>query len=383
MWKSKIIKYSALVIALMIFLGFGAGVHALTVRTGDSLSYTEKAFAGNTVLFGGKVSLESDVQGDLFVFSGEVNIKDSMIHGDLFVFAGRVSLDTVTVEDIRIFSGDLTLTDSLVSGEVIVAAGDMVVTGDTHIAGALHAGSGRIDIRSATQQSLKIYGGEVSINSNVAEDVYVNSAKLIVGPSAEIGGNLTYEYTKNGQRAEISDRAVIVGDVTQRVVAKSGLASSKTGPASFMFDLLMYLVFGLAVIVLFPVWSRTATEIMNTKSLRVLGWGLATLIITPILLILIFGTIVGVSLATTSLLFYGIAIYSSKIYAGLWLGIRLLKNRPVNKDSLIWQMALGVTAISLLSTIPVVGGVVTTASLLFGLGIISLGLMDTYHTSKK
>ena len=88
-------------------------------------------------------------------------------------------------------------------------------------------------------------------------------------------------------------------------------------------------------------------------------FGLVYLIITPIALLLLLFTIIGIPLSIIGFCLYFILIYTLRIFTGILLGQKIIdyfsKNKlaPANKErSLLWPMILGTIIIFILTSLP-------------------------------
>jgi len=145
-----------------------------------------------------------------------------------------------------------------------------------------------------------------------------------------------------------------------------------------LFSIFSSFVIGL---VLISVWRKQITELtdrMLKKTGLSISWGIAVTFLTPIIVFLLLFTIIGIPLALLLLGVWIIALFISKILAGIMAG-RYLINRywKTKKDSLIWAMVLGIIAAWILFSIPFVGWMFTLAAVWWGMGAIWLALKKT------
>lgn len=106
-----------------------------------------------------------------------------------------------------------------------------------------------------------------------------------------------------------------------------------------------------------------------------LGLGVLALLLTPIIVIILLITIIGLPLAFILFALWLIAIYASKILVGILIGRDLINNYwPKQKDSLILAMIVGIIIASLIFALPIIGRIVSLLAMLWGLGGIMLAL---------
>ena len=129
-----------------------------------------------------------------------------------------------------------------------------------------------------------------------------------------------------------------------------------------------------------PVFTQQVAATVAKKPFASFGLGLLTIVIFPIAALIAMLTIVGIPLALISAVLLIISLYIAKLFVSLAIGQRLLK-----KSGPIPQLAVGLLAIYILKIIPVLGGLVTIAVALTGLGALIIAKKNLYRLlrSKK
>lgn len=112
-----------------------------------------------------------------------------------------------------------------------------------------------------------------------------------------------------------------------------------------------------------------------------MGLGLLFLIVAPITTFILLITIIGIPLAMALLFTYFFFIYLAKIFISLVLGEKLLGyfNKEYNPYLVL---LIGLFLYLILTSIPVVGWLITFVSVLIGMGAILLGKKDYYEEVK-
>jgi hypothetical protein len=101
------------------------------------------------------------------------------------------------------------------------------------------------------------------------------------------------------------------------------------------------------------------------------GLGVLFLLATPVAALLVCITIVGIPIGIAALLLYVIAIYSSQVFVGTWLGERIL-GAAVGFGPTLGRLALGLGIIRILRLIPYLGALVAAVVIVWGLGALVL-----------
>ncbi len=357
---------------------------ALELRSGEELDYSnDQIFKSNTYIVGSTIDFSALVEGDLFIGASTVSIEKAKILGDIFSAAGDITFSDTEVQDIRLVSGNLTIKNSRISGDVIVGVGVLKIDKDTKIDGDIYVGAGSVSLLGDVGGNVRIGAEKVTINSYIGGDMRVNADSLTIKENTDVQGRAIYEYGQDGNKASIDSSATFVSELEQSK-AGANVSENRFFPSitSFVFSLLMIWIVGLALVLLMPICMRKTSEIIEKKSWSTLGWGLLGLIVLPIVLFIIFISFLGIPLALMGFVLYFIMIYISKIFVGTYIGTKILKSKD-KKHAPIWEMALGVLIIYVLSYIPIFGGWVKFVVIVFGIGMILIYSREVYMDMRK
>ena len=138
--------------------------------------------------------------------------------------------------------------------------------------------------------------------------------------------------------------------------------------------LLWLMVTGVVLLLLFPgVFARSARTIA-TNPWKSLGLGLAALVVTPVVVMILLFTVLGIPLAFTAMALYAVALLVGFLVAAVFLGDvgGLLGQRRPSPGGQIVRLLGALIVLALARWIPVVGGLILCLALLFGLGALVL-----------
>ena len=326
---------------------------------GGSVNLTD-AVAGDAFLAGGNVSTASEIQGDLMAAGGEVSVGGA-VGDDLYAAGGEVRLDAI------------------VSGNGRIGAGDVSVGPATVVDGALTLNGGRIRFEGNTHDYLQANGGEVRIDGTVHGDAEVRAERVQVGPAARIGGKLIVHAERE---PVIADGAVIDGgvefqeaDINVRFDDGDAVrdVSVDHGVGSILWILGVF-VAGVLFTLAFPAYSARAADWIGREPLRSLGLGFVVLVCLPILALLLLVTIVGIPLALILFMLYLLLLFLGWVTAALFVGRKGLSlvrsDQPPSTAWRIGALLAAVVALWLLGQVPLVGGWITFAALVLGIGAL-------------
>lgn len=335
---------------------------------------------------GEKVTVSGIVNGDAFIAGGEVLI-DGEINGDLLVAGGNVTIRGRVINDLRVAGGNLTISGPI-EGNVTIVGGDIFLTDNARIGGSLVAVGGNFQVFSPIGKSATFAAGNVVIGNSIGGDIVAGVGKLDLVQSASVAGNINYW---SSEKIDVSPNASVSGSITLHQTPQNKQKESEAKVAlaglTFFWKLVSFtsaLILGLLFIKFFPVFSKGVSTTLQTSTLKSLFIGLIALVVTPVGVVLLLITIFGIPIAAIILIVYLIEIYLTKIFVSLALGEYLAK-RFKWKISIGWIYLLGLVIFFILSSIPVLGALISLSGLLLGLGAILIYKQKYYFlaASKK
>ncbi|MGB2762295.1 MAG: polymer-forming cytoskeletal protein [Minisyncoccales bacterium] len=333
---------------------------------------SEEVIEGNFIQAGGIVDFNGQAQKDVIIAGGNINVTGP-VKGDVIVTGGNIKIKGEVAGNVRVAGGTIEV-DNKVGKNVNVFGGTVTIGQNAEIGWDVLVFAGNIEIRGKVAGDIKGRGGNTILANEVGGNVDLRldseEGQLILYPQANIKGNLTYTAS---QEAEIKEGAKIAGEVLYKPTVLPVTPVKKAlGLASFVgkiIGLLALIVVGLLIILLARKTSKKIGEKMLEKPWVNLGWGVIYLIVTPVILILIAITVIGIPLSLIVLASYLIALYLTKIFVGIALGQRLLRWIQKKQEvSLVWGMILGVIVFSILTNLPFIGWIILFLGTCWALG---------------
>lgn len=129
------------------------------------------------------------------------------------------------------------------------------------------------------------------------------------------------------------------------------------------------LVLGLILLRLCPQFVGQVTAAIRKRPAPSMGWGLAALVVTPLVAVSFVVTMVLLPAGAILLALYGVAVYLVRIFAITYAGQVLLR-RQNDSASLARPFVVGLLVYSLLALVPVIGGLLTFVTVVIGLGAL-------------
>lgn len=331
---------------------------------------------------GRTVRISGTVNGDVYAAAGEVMI-DGTVNGDLLAAGGTVTVAGKVAQDIRVAGGRVTVSGA-VGKDATVAGGDITLGRSGSIKESLAAAGGTISVAGPVGRDVRIMGGTFSLSDRVGGDLTAAARRIVLAPGAEVAGAFTY---RSPGRAYIDEQAKIAGPVTyiplERIFPSWHEVAGFVSGLFLFFKIVSYIssfIIGLLLLFLFPGFTRSAVETLKDNPWGALGVGFALFVVNPLLIVLLFISVIGVPLAFVLLALYLVSMYVARLFVILWAG-RAIMQRGGKERHAVWSLVLGMLVYIVLSLTPVLGGFVALFTTLFGLGAAGVTIGNLYRRS--
>jgi cytoskeletal protein CcmA (bactofilin family) len=296
--------------------------------------------------------------------------------GDHFFLAGDdISFLNSTVHDLFAAGADIDLVSGEVSDDVIAAGGRIRVAHDARVNGDVIVAGGDIRLDGPIGGEVRAAGRKIYIDGVVTGDVYVDGQTITIGPDAHIQG----AFTHRGRSVTISQQAQIDG----RTIARTPRPEIDMRPlralgvwagASALFGLMLLAII---IAVAFPRLMNDSAQSLRERPLSMLGLGLAIAILTPMLCVILFVTLIGMPLAfvvgLAFALLWPLALAGAAYGASMWIRVRRNADAPAPSAGAraLWA-GLGAIVLILIGLLPVIGMLAWWLAYFVGLGAVTL-----------
>jgi cytoskeletal protein CcmA (bactofilin family) len=331
----------------------GAGVtvtgSASSVRAAGALVNVNTTSTGNVEVAGAQVSLSGSVGGNLRAAGATVDASGA-VTGDAEI-ASAVSRISLTA-----------------GGHLYVGGASVVIAPGTDVTGELQAFGAVLDISGHFAGPVKVGGAVVTFNGQTEGAVEISGSRVILGPDARIGGNLT---VRSANEPEVNPAAVVTG-TTERLPPTTwwGIApwqwAAVVGAAVAAGTVLagiVLLLFGGQVF-------TTATEHVRHRPLSSFFFGILALVLIPFVAAILMVTVVGISIGFAILFILPLLIIFGHAVAAAGLAAALLVRRRGEIGAALAFLMLIIGAIVLvgIGLIPWVGPALVGLALVLGTG---------------
>jgi cytoskeletal protein CcmA (bactofilin family) len=354
-------------LAAMLALPSTAG--AAEVRHGDPSYTLQSGQEVNTdlIVAADRTQIDGTVDGDLIVFSEMVTV-NGHVKGDVLAFGRDLRMNGTVDGNVRSFNQSLTI-NGTVTKNVMSWAEELMLGENAKVGGTMTMFAGNAELDGRVGGDLLAFSGLTQVNGTLERNAMIRGDRLKIGPTAEIAGQTKF-----------------TGRVAPEIAAGAKLASApivtirQPGPnyarAGYYWRQTMAwgasFIFGLVVLLVAPVFFGNVIH-ASDKIAPAIGLGALFLIATPIAALFACVTIVGLGLGIAALLLYFVALYSTQVFVGSWIGEKLL-GVGSGIGPALGRLALGLAILRGLRILPYVGWLITLVMLFWGLGALALAL---------
>jgi cytoskeletal protein CcmA (bactofilin family) len=366
-----------LLVALAAGLTALGSAHAAETRFDEE--GTVKVDAGETIddtvfLAGETAIIAGVVEGDVFAVAQRVEVTGTVrgnlyCAGETLAISGEVGGNVHAAGKVLDFDAEVGGSGYLAGQDVTVAAG-AVLAGGAYLAGRSVTASGQIG------RDAHLAGETLKVSGKVERSVRAMGATFTLSSGSSVGRDLRVTVPAE-DAATIESGATVNGETIVEVKdweEESGMTRSSFILLAFGKTLAL-LVFGLVLVTLFPSLRPSAPQTSN-ELLRSLGLGLAVLVATPVAIIMIAVSLIGIPVAVVLGMAYAVLLYASTLVVAYFVAQRLPAGD--GRRLTLWT-ALCLLVLFLLFEIPFLGPLAHFLVHVFGLGSLALHLWGLYQ----
>lgn len=340
----------------------------------------------NFVRAGQTVEINGDVRGDLII-AGQTIIVNGAVGGDVLAAGETVEIHGPVSGNVRVAASTVTV-DAVVGKNVTIFANTATITSKAAVGWSMQAFGASLDLSGVVTGNLNYYGSAATVRGNVN-----GNAKFVLGDQGALRLTATSKLAKDLDYHSNREAAIDTGATVSGTVRMIRPAPHESPWRSYAGSLLSLwrlvnlfglLVVGLVILSLLPKSTARITKRMAEQAGRSIGWGVIVLVATPILVGLLFFTLIGFPLGLLLLALFVVVLYISQIFVGMWLGQWVLgRLAPKRKFAPLWSLIVGVVLLTILRLIPFLGWLVGLIGILWTLGSMTLEKWDQIRLTEK
>ena len=325
---------------------------------------------------GGTVEIRGRVNGDV-VASGGTVLVNGEVTGNLFTFSGNAVVTGHVGGSMRSAGGNVTLSGT-VDHDVVVGCGRLLVSPGAQVGRDLVAGAGNSDLLGKVARNGWLAGGELEIGGSFGGDVNAEARSISLADGAAIEGALRYASRHEMKRAP---GATVRGEIVQSALREG----HRRGPLGLLVmaalgwarSVIGWTAFGLLLLLPFPERARRFLATLAGEPGKSLGIGVVLFAVVPFAAAIVFilGVLIGgwwIAFMAMSLLavLFALGFAGAGYFGGQWLAGLL--GGPTLHRAL--ALLLGVLLLTLVTRVPVLGGLGCLLAACFGAGAVALSL---------
>jgi len=359
--------FASIIIAAM-FAWLPRPAAAADLRQGSDVTVARTETVNDDIYAGaGTISIEGTVNGNVVAGGGTVTVSGNVTR-DVIVGGGTINVTGHVGGSIIAAGGNLTL-NGPVEHDIVVTGGTIDVGSGATIGRDLVLAGGTATISAPVGRRVQMASGSLTLRGRITGDVRgrVDHLKL---DGAQIGGNL--DYTSDNA-VELVNGARVAGTTTRHTPTDSRGAGN--GFLGWLRGLIGIFALGLILIFLLPGISARAIDTLRAQPWLSLGIGAGILIIPPIVAVIAFvlgiligGWWLGLLLIPLWILLLAVGYVVSGFLLGRLLFARLGWGGYHDALALLG----GLVVLTVIGLLPVLGGFVGLAALVFGAGALAL-----------
>ena len=372
MKKLSFLAFLALV-ALVIPLGV---VNAAQTQVGKTITVSQ-ALPENAYIAGQEVYISSTAEKDLLGAGGKVTV-NAPVAGDLMLAGGSINILDSVGGDVRVAGSDVTIAKS-VGGDLVIFGAAVTILPSATIGRDVIIFGGTVDIQGTVEGSLKVYAESVTVNGVVMGPASVKTSDSVsFGEKADFRSSLSYSAPVEATIVE----GATLGDEVVFTKAESASSNDKNIVAGIfaVIGIMMLIKFiGMLSVALLVTYAfKNASLALSAQTIQtfwqMLGIGLVATIVTPIAIILLLLSVVGMYFAFILLTLYLFALLIAGVFMCITTGALISKliRKEVQVD---WKWTIfGTVVVFALPFIPILGWVVILVLFFASMGAVATSL---------
>lgn len=331
---------------------------------------------GNAYVAGASIVLTAPVAGDFSAIGGSI-VTAAPIRGDGLLIAGSISSRARVSGDLRMVGGSITLSEPI-AGDLIALGVSMNDSG--RVAGSVFIVAANATVANGAAGPVTIYGNNVALSGDFAGTVdIVASGRITLAENTVIHGKFSYQAPGI---ATIPASSTTLGGI--EYTNASYLPDAGTSRILALVSIGFFLfarIFGALILAgllagLFPKLAEAVVERAHAERLRsvllTMLLGFAILVASPVLIVLLALTFVGIGLAILLFILYALLSLFAFLYAGILLG-SVLARRFRGRETVLWRDGvIGMLVLSLIALVPTIGPFAVFLFAVFSAGALLL-----------
>lgn len=360
----KFLKISCMfLITLMIFVSVafaeGINIEVNEEEFGEILSNNLEILNNDVIntdlmLVNDNISINNNVNGNIYVIGEVVNISSEMVDGDVFVIANDTTINANINGNVYVFTNNLNI-----SGNVkdIFAFGENINLNEN------------INCRDA-----KAFASSINIEGIINRDLYAATGEVNFSQTGKVNGILSttnekIEYKENANEIKIIEDITKEFEVSENKFEEFIEKASQSITIFFFISAEVTGLIIILVIVLFSSKKSISNSELRDYGLKDIGYGLLYFVLAILIIIGLIFTLVGIPISILlALLLWFICWKITIPVASIQISKAILKQENRSKAIVSIIAFIVFTLVQGSSFIPTLGGFIKMLVSLYGFG---------------
>jgi hypothetical protein len=261
------------------------------VRVASSVS-VDRPVNEDLYALAGEVTVQSAITGTALLAAGDATLSGD-VAADVVLAGGQVRMDGGVGDDLRVAGGNVEL-GGFVTDQATIAGGNVLINPGTAIGGRTWIAAGNVELGGDIGADLRVVARTVLISGRIAGNVDITAREIRLASGTQIGGDFNWE---SDQPPLIAEGVEIIGSLA----GPDGPApSTLLGDVDVEAPVTDGLGFGIAlalssamVLWLAPGLIARSAATFRAAPGRTILLGLASAVFVPLLVVLLFVTVLG------------------------------------------------------------------------------------------
>lgn len=361
MKKSLLIVF---VLVSFIFISF-----ATVFKNGqDIVIASDELIEDNVFIVAEKLRVEGTIKGDLIAISPEIEIR-GIVEGDVMLAGSKVIIKPKKVLDVRVLASEVYL-DTNILGDLFVMSAIIEFAKDNKVA-----------------KDVNIYAAHIKLNGLMSQNANLRANKIDILRDTLIQGNLEASIAEKDIKKH--QDAKVLGNTSFNQSKLDSDSLKKTLLGFFIigeiFSFLSYFLFAMVLVILFPNYIKQVNVLLTENTFQCLGIGAFFFFMIPIIIFILFLSILGIPIALIMSFGFLLTIYSVKVFISIWLGYLFIRHFFKKEDpSLIASLLLGsIFYYVIFKFIIFIGWFLWLISVFLGIGALTISKKNAIKVMRK
>lgn len=375
--KVKILGVAMLSMVLAVF-GLVAITGAQSFQTGQASTIkSNEVIDGSTYIASSTIDVAGTIDGDLYCTGQNVSISGT-INGDILCAAQTISFTGTVSGNIRL-AGQVITIGGAVGDSATVASQTVTVENQGSVGRDATFMSQNVTMRGQVLRDVVVGSESITLDATVGRNVTATVNNLKLESRTDVGGSFSYTSPQTFSKA--SD-ASIVGPVNYTELKREQYMNNKAyDPFIMILWGLMLVVSAIIFALLFPsILHRVTSDgiVSAPKALLAILVGFVAGVAMPIIIFLLFATILGIPFAIVLLLGWCLIVAISGVFAAYFVG-RLIWRK---QNNIVLATFIGALIIAVLLMVPILNIFITILCVSYGSGAVLMYLTNCFKSQE-